>query len=117
MDGRIFHIKEILSQNLGHAWCVDEMARIAELSGSHFLNLFKKEIGMPPMAYLCSLRLERAKFLIETTFLRIKEIGVQTGLVNDTQFTRCFKKKFGITPSAYRKRCWEIEQSIPPNRQ
>src|SRR5437867_2003649 len=99
MDGRIFHVKNLLSQSMGHSWTVKEMAEKVGLSVPHFLKLFKTEIGDPPMAYLHQLRLETARYLLESSFLQVKQIGVQTGLTNASHFTRDFKKKFGLSPS------------------
>lgn len=63
------------------------------------------------MAYLNELRLEKARELLEDErcFLQIKEIGHQVGLVNDSHFTRDFKKKYGLTPTEYRKQHWGNE--------
>ena len=117
MDGRIFHIKEKLSQNLGHSWCVEEMAESVGLSIPHFIKLFKQEIKIPPHTYICELRLEKAKELVVTTFLHIQEVCTQVGIQNESHFTRDFKKKFGLTPTEYRKQQWEIHQSNSPDGQ
>lgn len=117
MDGRIFHITEKLSNNLGQHWSVSEMARIADVSEPHFIRLFRASVGVTPVDYLTHLRMERAKELLETTFIRIKEIGVQIGIPNESQFAREFKKRFGSTPTEYRKQQWEIEQSAAPDVQ
>jgi transcriptional regulator GlxA family with amidase domain len=62
------------------------------------------------MAFLLDVRLKKACYLIETTFTQIKQIGIQTGLVNKSHLTRDFKSKYGMTPVEYRKRHWETVQ-------
>src|SRR5437867_1241558 len=99
MDGRIFHIKTKLSQDLGRHWTVSDMAGMVGLSVSRLHKLFRIEIGHSPIAFLHELRLEKARKLLEVTFLQIKQVGYKTGLTNDSHLTRDFKRKFGITPT------------------
>ena len=114
MERRIFHIKEELFNNLQHQWKIEEMAEIVGLSAPHFQKLFKINIGMSPIEYLRDLRLERARELLETTFLQIQEIKTKVGIQNDSHFTRDFKKKYGVTPTEYRK--FHSEEIQPENQ-
>jgi AraC family transcriptional regulator, activator of mtrCDE len=107
MDGRIFNLKEKLLNNLKHNWSIEEMAKIVGLSTSHFQRLFKSNTGITPATYLRDLRLEKARQLLETTFRNISEIRDETGMRHDNHFTHDFKKKFGVTPTEYRKQYWE----------
>lgn len=111
MDGRIFHLKEQLLKNPQHNWTIEEMSQFVELSVSHFQKLFKTETGIAPVTYLRDLRLEEARELLETKFSRLKEIGFKVGIPNDSRFTRYFKKRYGVTPTEYRKQHWEKVQA------
>lgn len=111
MDGRIFHLKEQLLKNLQHDWTIEEMSQNVELSIPHFQKLFRAETGIAPIAYLRDLRLEKARELLETKFYRLKQIGFEVGMSNDSHFTRDFKKKYGVTPTEYRKQYWEKIQT------
>lgn len=53
--------------------------------------------------YLRERRLERAEELLRTTFMSIKEVGMESGLP-PVHFVQYFKRRYGMTPSAYRKR-------------
>ena len=46
--------------------------------------------------------MERAKYLLETGFLSIKEITYSVGLSDESHFVRDFKKAYGIAPTNYR---------------
>ncbi|MFZ1701562.1 MAG: AraC family transcriptional regulator [Pyrinomonadaceae bacterium] len=117
MNGRIFKLKAEISRSLQEQWTVAKMAAAADLSEPHFIRLFRTEIKTTPFEYLTCLRMEQAKNLLENTFLRIKEIGVNVGIPNESQFSREFRKRFSLTPTEYRHRHWEIEQSNPPDVQ
>jgi transcriptional regulator GlxA family with amidase domain len=104
-------IKNLLTEHPEEVWTVEEMAIAVGLSVPHFQRLFKHHAGIPPKTYLQDIRLTKAKELLRATFLRVKEIGVKTGLTNESHFTREFKKRFGMTPSEYRRHCWKVDQS------
>jgi len=57
---------------------------------------------MPPIRYLRLLRMERAKDLLESSFLSVKEIAFQDGLNDESHFVRDFKSTYGFSPALYR---------------
>lgn len=114
MDGRIFHIKELLAANLNRDWTIEEMAGLVELSVPHFQKLFKTNTGTSPMAYLRDLRLARACERLESSFHQLKQIRIDIGMTDNSHFTRDFKVKFGLTPSEYRRQHWEKIQNNSP---
>ncbi|MCM3873745.1 MAG: helix-turn-helix transcriptional regulator [Pyrinomonadaceae bacterium] len=69
---------------------------------------------MSPIQYLRSLRMERAKHLLESSFLSIKEIGHLVGLNDESHFVRDFKKAYGLSPKCYRT-LFNSGQSNEPN--
>lgn len=117
MDGRIVLLNDKFSENLQHHWTVEEMARVVNLSPPHLQKLFRTETGLPPIAFLREKRLEIACELLENSWERISQIGLQVGMPHDSHFTRDFKNKYGITPTEYRKQYWEkIENKMSDGR-
>ena len=57
---------------------------------------------MPPIRFLRQLRMERAKDLLESSFLSVKEIAFQVGLNDESHFVRDFKSTYGHSPALYR---------------
>ena len=57
---------------------------------------------MPPIRYLRLLRMERARNLLESSFLSVKEIAYQVGLNDESHFVRDFKSTYGFSPALYR---------------
>ncbi|MBC8080330.1 MAG: helix-turn-helix transcriptional regulator, partial [Gorillibacterium sp.] len=70
----------------------------------HYLNeLFQKHLGISPIKYLQSVRLEKASELLELTNLSVAQIAEQVGL-SLPYFSRLFQVRMGIPPSEYRSR-------------
>jgi len=79
-----------------------EFAQSVNLSVWRLCHIFKSDVGMPPMRYLRGLRMERAKDLLESSFLSVKEIAYRVGLNDESHFVRDFKSTYGSSPALYR---------------
>ena len=79
-----------------------EFAQSVNLSVWRLCHIFKSDVGMPPIRYLRLLRMERAKNLLESSFLSVKEIAYQVGLNDESHFVRDFKSTYGYSPAHYR---------------
>ena len=79
-----------------------ELAQSVNLSVWRLCHIFKSDVGMPPIRYLRQLRMERAKDLLESSFLSVKEIAYQVGLTDESHFVRDFKATYGNSPALYR---------------
>lgn len=87
------------------------MARVTGLSASRLRHKFKAEVGVTPTVYLQSLRLRKAKQLLTTSNLTVKEARAAVGISSDSYFTHQFKRTFGNSPSHFR--CYTQETDIP----
>jgi len=79
-----------------------EFAQSVNLSVWRLCHIFKSDVGMPPIKYLRLLRMERAKGLLESSFLSVKEIAFRVGLNDESHFVRDFKSTYGYSPTLYR---------------
>jgi AraC-like DNA-binding protein len=116
MDGRIFGIKEQLGQHFSREWNIDQMASTFGISAAHFQRLFKQHTGITPMRYLHSLRLEKAKELIENSYGPIGQIALRVGFADESRFSRDFKARYGVTPTECRREHWRMIQSATDKR-
>lgn len=82
---------------------IEEYAKNQHISVCWFIRSFRLAMGMPPMQYITSVRLNRARMLLESTDYPIQEIGAMVGYDNPLYFSRIFKKQMGEPPSRYRK--------------
>lgn len=102
MDPRVQILIAVMKDDLHRKLSVSELARFVNLSRSRLRHLFKTETGMSPAHYLRSLRVERAKELLETTPLSVEQIMLRVGVRDRSHFDREFKKHCGLTPTQYR---------------
>jgi AraC family transcriptional regulator of arabinose operon len=104
MDRRVELVIEQIEADVSGAWDTARLAAGVNLSASRFRHLFKEETGMTLAEYLRERRLERAEVLLRTTFMSIKEVMMESGLTSVSHFVQYFKRRYGMTPSAYRTR-------------
>ena len=102
-DSIITHIIQYLQDHLEEDISLNILAEEFHLSAQYIGQLFKKEIGVNFLAYLTSIRMEKAKRLLISTSLSIGEIASQCGYGDYRVFTKTFKKMIGNTPSQYRR--------------
>jgi two-component system response regulator YesN len=60
-------------------------------------------MGISPERFLTQLRLEKAKELLKTEFLTVKEVMNRVGIADASYFARSFKSAYGITPAKYKE--------------
>ncbi|MBX6360731.1 MAG: AraC family transcriptional regulator [Acidobacterium ailaaui] len=92
----------ILRESLESPINMQKLVRELPMGYSKFRKLFKSETGYSPHQYLLNLRINKAKELLQTTELSIKQIAYQTGFESEFYFSRIFKKKVGKAPSDFR---------------
>ncbi len=78
-------------------------AKHVGLTPSYFSDLFHKELGVTFKSYLDEIRFSYVRKLLKYTDLSIKEIHFRAGFFDYTNFERRFRKRYGITPTAYRE--------------
>ena len=93
-----------LAGNLAQPMRIRDLAHYHSLSASHFALLFRKHQGTTPQAFLQNARLTRAKTLLQTSVLTVKEIAAACGYVDAAHFCHAFKAHTRLTPKAFRQR-------------
>ena len=79
---------------------LDELSELTGLSKYYLLRSFTKQKGISPYRYLETIRIDRAKKLLEKGLLPI-EAALQTGFADQSHFSNFFKKFIGLTPKQY----------------
>lgn len=92
----------VRSESGGRLPSVSEMAARVHLSSAHFSRLFHKVSGQSPIRFLLDIRLSLARHLLRESSLSIGEIAERLGYQDVFFFSRQFREKAGMPPSAYR---------------
>lgn len=91
------HYKEKIS--------LDQIAENMYLSPFYISKLFKSETGDTPINYLISLRMEKAKELLDqNSTLSVQEAAAAVGYEDAYHFSKLFKKYYGLSPLYYKAR-------------
>lgn len=82
---------------------IKDAATLIGFSESHFMRYFKETMGTSFVDYLREYRLTMATRMLQISEASILTISQEVGFDNLSNFNRAFKKKYGVTPSQYRK--------------
>lgn len=85
-------------------WSVEKMAEACGVSTSYFFTLCRKYYQCPPYQLLKKFRMEQAGELLRSTSYSIKVIADMCGYEHPFSFSRSFRKCYGISPAAFRKK-------------
>jgi|SRR5215831_12851917 len=102
MDPRIDFAASFIRNNYRQRLTLAAMASTVNLSRWRFSHLFKESMGISPERFLTQVRLEKARQLLETEFLTVKEVMNQVGMSDASFFARSFRAAYGLTPGRYR---------------
>lgn len=98
----LLEVVDYIEKNLSRNITVDELSRIVHFHPNYFTRFFKDHIGYSPIQYINKLRLDKAKQLLRSTTLSVKEITDLIGFNDPSYFSRLFKKNTGLSPLEYR---------------
>jgi len=84
-------------------WTTESLAREIGLSRSCFADRFTRELGVPPMRYLASRRLEQASIRLLDPHENIGQIAYESGYESEAAFNRAFKRHYGAPPATWRR--------------
>lgn len=102
-DERLAVALKQVHARIDHPWTVNEMAKAAALSRSSFFERFTHKVGVAPMEYLLSWRMELAKGLLKQDELTVMEIAERVGYGSSSTFSVAFSRHVGLPPSQYAK--------------
>lgn len=91
---------EFLEQNYMKNITLDDLSNLTGLSKYYLLRSFTKQKGISPYSYLETIRIDKAKKLLEQGVLPI-DVAFQTGFTDQSHFSNFFKKFIGLTPKQY----------------
>lgn len=92
-----------VKENLDKELSLTDAAAAAFLSPNYLAHLLKKETGRTFTDLVTERRMERAKELLSTSNVRIREVAHQCGFSDEAYFNRRFRQQFQQTPKQFRQ--------------
>jgi len=103
-DPRVGRAIQYISENLSVPLSLNAVAIHSNLSRAHLACLFKKQVGIGPIAFQNQQRITRARQMLSMSFLSIKQIAIELGFKTPNYFSACFRKVTGVNPRQYRRK-------------
>ncbi|MFK7742000.1 MAG: GyrI-like domain-containing protein [Planctomycetota bacterium] len=93
---------DFVVQHLDRQLKLDDLAAVAHFSPFHFHRIFRSLVGETVNQFVKRLRLERAvRMLRHEPTRRLTEIALACGFGSSSDFSRCFKQRYGVPPSEF----------------
>ncbi len=103
-DELVNKIQAAIEQDCTISLSIDELATQHNVSQRTLIRRFNSALGIPPNTYLQSVRIERARKMLEESDYNVDTVMNKIGYEDASSFRRLFKKKTGLTPTEYRNR-------------
>ncbi|MBW5447565.1 helix-turn-helix domain-containing protein [Cohnella sp. CFH 77786] len=103
-DSFIKKVEVYMEDFQGDRLRVADLAASLHMSYGHLARLYKQRTGITLIERMNRLRLEKACELLQQPALLIKEVAEKAGFPDLCYFSKAFKKRYGVSPQAYRKR-------------
>ncbi len=96
-------LKELIDNMTDFNVTLDELSKRLYCSKNHAIREFRRAYNITPYEYMLRNRFSIAKSLLKNTRLSISEIAEKTGFCDVHYFSGVFSKRYGTSPSKYRK--------------
>ena len=99
-----------IHNEISRNWQLKELASEAGMSRTAFVERFKRIVGVPPLVYLISWRMQLAKDQLRASDSSLTEIATSVGYVSASAFSYAFKHVVGCLPASHRsgeRMCWQ----------
>lgn len=102
-EDSVHKVKEYIAENLNENLTIKDLAESVNMSSSHFSRVFKQQTGFSPYDYILISRINRAKYLLQTTNMTIASVAYEVGFNSESNFIYYFTENEGISPGKFRK--------------
>jgi AraC-like DNA-binding protein len=102
-DTHVARALALLHRDIARPWTVDELGLEVGLSRSALADRFTRLIGVPPMHYVASWRMQVATQKLRNTSASLAQVADMVGYESEAAFSRAFKKAVGVAPATWRR--------------
>lgn len=99
---KISKVIQYIERNLDTHLTLDELANYVDLAPSYLSRIFNQECHQSLSQFITNLRVKKGRDLIARTKMTVSEVSNYVGFKEQSYFTQCFKKHYGVTPLKYR---------------
>jgi len=99
---RLQRVMDYIQDHLAEDLTLAQIARVANVSPSHFKLLFKQSVGVPVHQYVIRRRVEYATELLLGDRLSLSDVALEAGFANPSHMARCMRRITGMTPTVLR---------------
>ncbi|WP_373230020.1 response regulator [Cohnella sp.] len=93
---------QIIMKHYAEEISLQTVANQINVNSSYLSRIFKQETGENFINFLTKVRIDTAKYYLESRSLKVYEVADKVGYPNTTYFSKIFKKVVGVTPDEYR---------------
>lgn len=101
-DSVVRQVQEYLEAHYAEDVSLEHLGALTARSSFHLARAFTKALGLPPHAYLESVRVQRARELLRLG-TSVVETALSVGYTDQAHFTHRFRRHTGITPGQYKR--------------
>jgi AraC-like DNA-binding protein len=102
-DPHVARALAVIHRDVARPWTVEDLGREAGLSRSALADRFVRLIGVPPMHYVASWRMQVATQKLRTSHASLAQVAEMVGYESEAAFSRAFKKTVGTAPATWRR--------------
>ena len=103
-DERIAQVIKYINENYGSIKDIEEIAARFFISKFHLCRIFNKNLGIPLVTYLNTIKIREACTMIKEGRYNLTEIAMKCGFNSSSYFCKVFKSEKGISPTEYKKK-------------
>jgi AraC family transcriptional regulator len=100
---QVRRVHQYIESNLAHQLTTEGLARVVNLSASHFSRAFVRSFGSTVHHYVMNRRIALAQRLMLDTSEQLSRIALSCGMSDQSHLTRWFRRVIGETPAAWRR--------------
>jgi transcriptional regulator GlxA family with amidase domain len=93
-----------MHEDCAHPWTLEDLAARAGLSRTVLAERFRTAMGDTPLAYLRTVRLQKAMRLLSETSRTLEQVAREVGYQDAFSFSKVFKRTLGLAPREFRQR-------------
>lgn len=95
-------VTDVLQANPGDDHSISSLSSIAGLNQKYLIDVFTRDVGLPPHRYLTSIRIDRAKDQL-VRGEAMQRVAQDLGFYDQSHFSRTFKRYVRVTPSQFKR--------------